>query len=80
MRTESRFILAHCFVKQIPNVTWDDVGGLTSVKADILDTLQLPLQHPELFTAGLHRSGQYDADLNISVCMDSSVNPVDLIS
>ncbi|XP_050407711.2 peroxisomal ATPase PEX6 [Patella vulgata] len=42
---------------KIPNVTWDDVGGLSSVKSDILDTVQLPLQHPELLAAGLKRSG-----------------------
>lgn len=43
---------------KIPNVTWDDVGGLVSVKDDILDTIQLPLEHPELFTDGLKkRSG-----------------------
>ncbi|KAL1926662.1 hypothetical protein VTP01DRAFT_5557 [Rhizomucor pusillus] len=43
---------------KIPNVTWDDVGGLASVKDDILDTIQLPLEHPELFGAGLKkRSG-----------------------
>ncbi|KAG0234733.1 peroxisomal assembly protein [Actinomortierella wolfii] len=43
---------------KIPNVSWDDVGGLASVKNDILDTIQLPLEHPELFASGLKkRSG-----------------------
>jgi peroxin-6 len=43
---------------KIPSVTWDDVGGLAHVKADILDTIQLPLEHPELFADGLKtRSG-----------------------
>ncbi|KAF8163058.1 P-loop containing nucleoside triphosphate hydrolase protein [Crassisporium funariophilum] len=43
---------------KIPNVTWDDVGGLAHVKSDILDTIQLPLDHPELFADGLKkRSG-----------------------
>ncbi|KIM80937.1 hypothetical protein PILCRDRAFT_72673 [Piloderma croceum F 1598] len=42
----------------IPNVSWDDVGGLAHVKSDILDTVQLPLDHPELFADGLKkRSG-----------------------
>ncbi|KAI0003309.1 P-loop containing nucleoside triphosphate hydrolase protein [Russula compacta] len=42
----------------IPNVSWDDVGGLADVKADILDTVQLPLEHPELFASNLKkRSG-----------------------
>ncbi|WVQ84914.1 hypothetical protein IAT38_007077 [Cryptococcus sp. DSM 104549] len=43
---------------KIPNVKWDDVGGLVSVKQDILDTIQLPLDHPEMFGEGLKkRSG-----------------------
>ena len=43
---------------KIPNVSWDDIGGLQHVKDDILDTIQLPLQHPELFAQGLKkRSG-----------------------
>ncbi|GAA5889484.1 hypothetical protein JCM5296_005959 [Sporobolomyces johnsonii] len=43
---------------KIPNVTWDDVGGLGNVKSDILDTIQLPLERPELFADGLKkRSG-----------------------
>lgn len=43
---------------KIPSVSWDDVGGLAQVKADILDTIQLPLDHPELFSDGLKkRSG-----------------------
>lgn len=46
-------------VPKIPTVTWDDVGGLAHVKADILDTIQLPLEHPELFTDGMKkRSGK----------------------
>ncbi|XP_033106411.1 peroxisome assembly factor 2-like isoform X2 [Anneissia japonica] len=42
---------------KIPNICWEDVGGLANVKEEILDTVQLPLQHPELFAAGLRRSG-----------------------
>jgi ATP-dependent 26S proteasome regulatory subunit len=37
---------------------WEDVGGLDDVKAAILDTVELPLRHPQLFAAGLRqRSG-----------------------
>jgi len=44
---------------KIPTVSWDDVGGLAHVKSDILDTIQLPLDHPELFADGLKkRSGK----------------------
>ena len=45
---------------KIPSVSWDDVGGLADVKADILDTVQLPLEHPELFASNLKkRSGSW---------------------
>ncbi|XP_065488607.1 peroxisome biogenesis factor 6 isoform X2 [Caloenas nicobarica] len=42
---------------KIPSVSWQDVGGLQEVKKDILDTIQLPLEHPELLSLGLCRSG-----------------------
>lgn len=43
---------------RIPNVKWEDIGGLDVVKDEILDTIDLPLKHPELFSAGLKkRSG-----------------------
>ena len=29
---------------QIPDVTWDDVGGLEEVKREIIDTIELPLK------------------------------------
>lgn len=45
---------------KIPNVSWDDVGGLASVKREILDTVELPLMKPELFASGLKkRSGEF---------------------
>lgn len=43
---------------KIPNVTWDDVGGLSNVKDAIAETIQLPLERPELFAKGMKkRSG-----------------------
>ncbi|XP_013907836.1 PREDICTED: peroxisome biogenesis factor 6 isoform X3 [Thamnophis sirtalis] len=42
---------------KIPSVFWQDIGGLQNVKKEILDTIQLPLEHPELLSLGLHRSG-----------------------
>jgi peroxin-6 len=43
---------------KIPNVQWADIGGLAAAKQDILDTVQLPLEHPELFADGVKkRSG-----------------------
>ncbi|NXK45472.1 PEX6 factor, partial [Chauna torquata] len=42
---------------KIPSVSWQDVGGLHEVKKEILDTIQLPLEHPELLSMGLCRSG-----------------------
>ncbi|KAK3802437.1 hypothetical protein RRG08_006019, partial [Elysia crispata] len=42
---------------KIPSVKWSDIGGLADVKSEILDTVQLPLQNPQLLAAGLRRSG-----------------------
>ncbi|KAI9662173.1 MAG: peroxisomal assembly protein [Alyxoria varia] len=43
---------------KIPNVSWDDVGGLVNVKDAVMETIQLPLERPELFAKGMKkRSG-----------------------
>ncbi|XP_061888682.1 peroxisomal ATPase PEX6 isoform X2 [Entelurus aequoreus] len=42
---------------KIPDVRWEDVGGLQQVKKDILDTVQLPLLRPELSSLNLNRTG-----------------------
>ena len=43
---------------KIPNVSWDDVGGLENVKEAVIETIQLPLERPELFAKGMKkRSG-----------------------
>ena len=43
---------------KIPNVSWDDVGGLENVKDAVMETIQLPLEKPELFAKGMKkRSG-----------------------
>lgn len=43
---------------KIPKVQWSDVGGLANVKDAVMETIQLPLSHPELFAEGLKkRSG-----------------------
>ncbi|PRP76677.1 hypothetical protein PROFUN_14946 [Planoprotostelium fungivorum] len=43
---------------KIPKTSWNDVGGLFEAKKEILDTIQLPLLHPEMFAEGVKsRSG-----------------------
>lgn len=43
---------------RIPNVSWQDVGGLEGVKKEILDTIEMPLKYPQLFSSGMKkRSG-----------------------
>ena len=43
---------------KIPNVSWNDVGGLENVKDAVVETIQLPLERPELFAKGMKkRSG-----------------------
>ncbi|CCF56296.1 hypothetical protein KAFR_0A08620 [Kazachstania africana CBS 2517] len=43
---------------KIPNVTWADIGGVEQIKGEIMDTIDIPLKHPELFASGVQkRSG-----------------------
>jgi peroxin-6 len=37
------------------HVKWEDVGGLAHVKREILDTIQLPLNRPDLFSGDLRK-------------------------
>ena len=34
---------------EIPNVTWDDIGGLEGVKNELRELIQYPIEHPEKF-------------------------------
>ncbi|KDD73706.1 AAA+ ATPase, partial [Helicosporidium sp. ATCC 50920] len=36
-------------VVEVPDVTWDDVGGLENVKRELQETVQYPVEHPEKF-------------------------------
>jgi SpoVK/Ycf46/Vps4 family AAA+-type ATPase len=42
----------------IPNVKWADIGGMDHIRKEIMDTIMLPLEHPEMFADGARkRSG-----------------------
>jgi transitional endoplasmic reticulum ATPase len=36
-------------VVEVPNVTWEDIGGLEGVKRELRETVQYPVEHPEKF-------------------------------
>jgi transitional endoplasmic reticulum ATPase len=36
-------------VVEVPNVSWNDVGGLEKVKQELQETVQYPVEHPEKF-------------------------------
>ncbi|CAA0832595.1 Cell division control protein 48 homolog E [Striga hermonthica] len=36
-------------VVEVPNVIWEDVGGLENVKRELQETVQYPVEHPEKF-------------------------------
>merc|ERR1719482_2590410 len=36
-------------VVEVPNVTWDDIGGLQDVKRELKELVQYPVEHPEKF-------------------------------
>ncbi|KAM4041685.1 peroxisome biogenesis factor 6 [Anomaloglossus baeobatrachus] len=42
---------------KVPCVRWADVGGLEDAKRQLLDTVQFPLEHPEMLSLGICRSG-----------------------
>lgn len=36
-------------VVEVPNVTWDDIGGLLATKKELQEMIQYPVEHPEKF-------------------------------
>lgn len=51
-----KFALAHSnpsslreTVVEVPNVSWDDIGGLEDVKRELKELVQYPIEHPEKF-------------------------------
>jgi len=36
-------------VVEVPNVSWNDIGGLEAVKRDLQELVQYPVEHPEKF-------------------------------
>ncbi|MED6144717.1 AAA ATPase cdc48 [Stylosanthes scabra] len=39
----------HGYVVEVPNVSWEDIGGLENVKRELQETVQYPVEHPEKF-------------------------------
>jgi len=35
---------------EVPNIKWDDVGGLDDVKQELIEAVEWPLKHPGVFT------------------------------
>jgi hypothetical protein len=36
-------------VVEVPNVSWEDIGGLEGVKRELQELVQYPVEHPEKF-------------------------------
>merc|ERR1712226_1237747 len=36
-------------VVEVPNITWNDIGGLENVKKELQELVQYPVEHPEKF-------------------------------
>ncbi|GJN16257.1 hypothetical protein PR202_gb03223 [Eleusine coracana subsp. coracana] len=43
--------LRECGLVEVPKVSWEDVGGLETVKLELQETVQYPVEHPEMFEA-----------------------------
>ena len=37
----------HETVVEVPNVSWEDIGGLENVKRELQETVQYPVEHPK---------------------------------
>ena len=73
LREGKRFRSWSTGTPQVPDVVWDDVGGLMHVKKEILDTVQLPLHYPELFTDGLKkRSGMFGISYSFQLQLNTN--------
>ncbi|KAL8816481.1 MAG: hypothetical protein Q9191_008323, partial [Dirinaria sp. TL-2023a] len=58
LTTARKSFAASIGAPKIPSVAWSDVGGLAHIKDSIIETIQLPLTRPELFSRGMKkRSG-----------------------
>eukprot|EP01135_Chromosphaera_perkinsii_P010626 Nk52_evm26s2192 gene=Nk52_evmTU26s2192 len=44
-------------IPTIPEVTWEDIGGLDNVKKEIREMIELPFKYPELLGGKVMRSG-----------------------
>ena len=36
-------------IVDVPNVSWNDIGGLEGVKRELQETVQYPVEHPKKF-------------------------------
>ncbi|MHA1459715.1 MAG: CDC48 family AAA ATPase, partial [Promethearchaeota archaeon] len=46
------------YLREIPEVTWDEIGGLEDIKRELVETVEWPLKHPKLFKkAGIRPVG-----------------------
>jgi transitional endoplasmic reticulum ATPase len=55
-------------VVEVPNVSWEDIGGLETVKRELQETVQYPVEHPEKFEKfGMAPSKVISASLVLSM-------------
>jgi len=46
------------YLREIPEVSWDDIGGLDEIKQELKEAIEWPLMHPKLFKkAGIRPIG-----------------------
>ena len=67
----------------MPNVSWNDIGGLESVKMELQELVQYPVEHPEKFlkfgmtpSKGVLFYGEKFFELSLIQTINPKVHPV----
>ena len=59
---------------EVPNVSWSDIGGLESVKKELQELVQYPVEHPEKFLKFGQQMYMYDIISKFSLLQFVSIN------
>lgn len=63
-------------VVSVPNVKWEDIGGLTDVKKQLIEMVQWPFEHPEVFLKYGQKPSRVRCDCFCAACSWTHSSPM----